>query len=73
MIVVQIHQITQFDYSSAVSTTYLGKTDRTRKDVTKAQEQFSIADQSTTVGTLLDGLDCKILLDSSATKSFMSK
>ena len=33
---VQIHQVSQFDDSSAVSATYLGKPDRTRKDVTKA-------------------------------------
>ena len=30
---VQIHQESQCDVSSAVSTTFLGKTDRSRKDV----------------------------------------
>ena len=59
--------------SSAVSTIYLGKSDRKRKGVIKAQEQFSITDQSTTVGTLLNGTNFKILLDSGTTKSFMSE
>ena len=52
---------------------YFCRTDRSRKDAIKAQEQFSITDQSTTVSTLLDGTDYQILLDSGATKSFMSK
>ena len=69
----QMHQVGQFDDSCAVSTTYLGKSDGTRKGVLKAHEQFSITDWSTTVGTLLDGTDCKILLDSCITKSFISK
>ena len=69
----QILWVSQFDESSAVSTIYLDKTDRTRKGVIKAQEQFSITDQSTTVGNLLDCTEWKILLDSGAAKSFMSK
>ena len=69
----QIHRGGQFDDSSIVSATYLGRTERSRGDAMKAQEQFSITDQSTTVGTLLDDTDCKILLDSGATKNFMSK
>ena len=44
-----------------------------KKTVIKAQEQFSIMDHSTTVGTLLDDTECTILLDSSATKSYISK
>ena len=68
-----IHQVSQFDDSSVVHTTYLGKSGRTRKGVIRAQEQFSITGQSTTVGTLLDGTDCKILFDSGYTESFMSK
>ena len=70
---VQIHLVSQFNDSSTESTTYLGKTDRRGKGVMKAQEQFSVTDQSTTKGTLLDGTDCKILLDSGATKGFMSE
>ena len=40
-----------------------------REDYIKAQEQVLITNQSTMKGTLLDGMDCKILLDSGATKS----
>ena len=65
--------MSQCDESSAVSTIYLGKTDKTKKNIIKVQEQFSITDHYTTVGTLLDGTECKIHLDSGATKSFMSK
>ena len=68
-----IHWISQFNDTGALSKIYLDKTDRTRKGAINAQEQFSITDQSTTVGTLLDCTDCKILLDSGATQSFMSK
>ena len=68
-----IHQVSQFDDSSPVSTTYLSETDKTGKTVIKAQGQFSIMDHSTTVHTLLDGTECKILLDNGATQSFMSK
>ena len=43
-----------------------------REDALKEEEQLSVIDQSTTIGTLLEGTDCKILLDSAATKSLMS-
>ena len=69
----QIHQISQFDDSNTVSTTYLGRTEKLTGDTIKVQEQFSITDQSITVGILLDGTDCKILLDYDATKNFTSK
>ena len=40
----------------------------------RAQEQFCLIDQSTTMATLLDGTNCKRLeRDSGATKSFISK
>ena len=69
----QIHQLCQSDESSALSTTHLGRTEMSPRDAIIPQEQFSIIDRSTTVGTLLDGTDCKILLDSDAIKSLMSK
>ena len=69
----QIHQASQFDDFSAVHTSYFGKTDKTKKNVIKAQEQFSITDHSTTVDTLLYVTECQIHLDRGATKSFMSK
>ena len=39
----QIHQVSQFDDSSDVSTTYLGRTERSRKEVIKVQEQSQIS------------------------------
>ena len=69
----QIQKVSQFDDPGAVSTTYLGRTEMLRKDDIMTQEPFLITDQSTTVGTLLDGTDYTLLLDSGATKGFMSK
>ena len=37
------------------------------------EERFSITEQGYTVGKLLDGAECQILLDTGASKSFMSK
>ena len=39
----------------------------------KVEETFSISEQGYTVGKLLDGTECQILLDTGASKSFMSK
>ena len=66
----QIHQVSQFDDSNAVSTTYLDRIERARWEIIKCQELFLIKDQSTAVGTLLDSTDCKLLLDSGAIKGF---
>ena len=38
----QIHQVSKFDESSAVSTTYLGKGNMSRGDAFRVQEQFSL-------------------------------
>ena len=37
------------------------------------EERFSITEQGYTVGKLLDGTECQILLGTGASKSFMSK
>ena len=37
------------------------------------EEKFSITEQGYMVGKLLDGTECQILLDTGASKSFMSK
>ena len=47
------HLVSQFDESTNASTTYLVKTEKTRKNVIKAKEQFSIMDHSTTAVILL--------------------
>ena len=67
----EIHQVSQFDEFSAVSTKYSGKVNMPGEDAFKVQELFSLAFQSTTIGTSLDGTVCKMLLDGSATGSFM--
>ena len=37
------------------------------------EEKFSITEQGYTVGRLLDGTECQILLDPGTSKSFMPK
>ena len=64
---------TRSDESSDLSTTYLGRTNMTRATKIKAKERFSILEQGYTVRKLLDGTECQILLDTGASKSFMSK
>ena len=39
----------------------------------KAEERFPITGQGFASGKLLDGMECQILLDTGATKSYMSK
>ena len=63
----------KFDENSDLSTTYLGQTKMTRNSKIKAEERFPITGQGFASGKLLDGTECKILLDTGATKSYMSK
>ena len=63
----------KFDENSDLSTTYLGKVDMTRNSKIKAEERFPITGQGFASGKLLDGTECQILLDTGATKSYMSK
>ena len=44
----------------------------TRDTKIKAEEKFSITRQGFTSGKLLDGNACQILLDTGATKAYMS-
>ena len=39
----------------------------------KAEELFLISEQGYTMGKLLDGTECQVLLDIGASKSLMSK
>ena len=50
----------------------MGKTDRSKNNKIKAEESFPISGQEYTIGNLLDGTECQILLDTGASKSFMS-
>ena len=58
---------------SDLSATYLGQTGITRDTKIKAEERFSISSQGLASGKLLDGIECQVLLDTGATKSYMSK
>ena len=69
----EILSTTRFDENSNISTTYLGKADRSKNNKIKAEESFPISEQGYTIGKLLDGAECQILLDTGASKSFMSK
>ena len=53
--------------------TYLGQINMTRNTKIKAEERFPITGQGFALGKLLDGTECQILLDTGATKSYMSK
>ena len=64
---------TKFDENSDLSTTYLGRINMTRLYKIKAEERFPISEQGYTVGKLLDGTDCQILIDTGISKLFMSK
>ena len=70
---IQISQANSFDESTDLSTTYLGRTDVTREQVIKAEERFPISGQGYTDGKLLDQTECSILIDTGASKLYMSK
>ena len=69
----EILSTTIFDENSDLSTTYLGRVDTTRASKIKVDEMSPISEQGYTVGKLLYGTECQILLDTGASKSFMSK
>ena len=69
----EIVNTTRFEENSDFSTTYLGKVDRSKNDKLKVEESFPISEQWYMLGKLLDGTDCQLLLDTGASKSFMSK
>ena len=41
--------------------------------MTKVEESFPISEHGYTLAKLLDGTECQLLLDTGASKSFMSK
>ena len=63
----------KFNENSDLSTTYLGQTKMTRDTKIKAEERFPIISHGFATGKLMDGTQCQILLDTGATKSYMSK
>ena len=68
----EVLSTTKFDENSDLSSTYLDRIDMSRLDKIK-EEKFPISEEGYTVGKLLDGMECQILLDTGASKSFMSK
>ena len=69
----KILNTTRFDENSDLSKTYLGRIYTTKNSKIKAEETFLRSEQGYTVGKLLDRTECQILLDTGASKSFMSK
>ena len=63
----------KFNENSDLSMTYLGQIEMMRDTKIKAEERFLITGQGFASGKLLDGMECQILLDTGATKSYMSK
>ena len=69
----EILNATRFDENLDLSTTYLGKSHMTQEDKLMIEEKFMITEQGYMVSKLLDGTECQVLLDTIASKSFMSK
>ena len=69
----EISQVTRFDESTDLSTTYFGRINQTRKSVIRAEESFPISGQGYTVDKLSDKTDCSILIDTGTSQSYMSK
>ena len=69
----EIVNTTRFDENSDLSTTYLGRSNKAKNDKLKVEESFPISEHGYTSGKQLDGMECQLLLDTGASKLFMSK
>ena len=69
----EVLSTTRFDENSDLSMTYLGRIEVTMTSKIKAEEKCPISEQGCNMGKLLDGKEYHILLDTGASKSFMSK
>ena len=65
----EIVKPTRFDENSDLSTTYLGRSDRSQNDKFKAEEFFSMSEHR----LQLDRTEYQLLWDTGTSKSFMSK
>ena len=63
----------RFDENVDLSTTYLDKIGIKWEDIMKAEKSFPISEQGFVIIRILDGEECQILLDTGASKSYMSK
>ena len=72
-VISEILNTTRFDENTDLSTTYLGKLRMIRGDNLNVEGRFPIIGQGYVVGKLLDSAECQIVLNTGASKSFMSK
>ena len=63
----------RFNENSDISTTYLGRVNKKIQNKIKAEESFPISGHGYTLGRLLDGTECQLLLDTGVSKSFILK
>ena len=69
----EVVMTSRFDENVDLSTTYLGRINMKREEVMKAEESFPISEQGFVMGKLMSSEECQILLDTGASKSYMSK
>ena len=69
----EVVMTSKFDENVDLSTTYLGRIGMKREDVMKVEESFPISEQGFIKGRICNGEECQILLDTGASKSYMSK
>ena len=63
----------RLDENVDLSTMYLGKIKMKREDIMKVEESFPISEQGFVIGKVLNGEVYQILLDTGASKCYMSK
>ena len=63
----------RFDENSHITMTYLGRLDKENQHKLKTEESFPISQHGYTLGRLLVGIECQLVLDTGVSKSFMSK
>ena len=63
----------QYDENSVIGATFLRRSTMRRQDELKLEHKSPIKEDCYIYGKLLDSIDCKILLDTGPSKSFMSK
>ena len=69
----EVIMTSRFDENVDLSTMYLGRKDMKREKVMKTEESLPILEQGFIIGKLMNGEECKILLDTGVSKSYMSK
>ena len=59
----EIMSSNRFDENSDISTTYWGRVGKENQHKLKAEESFPISEHGYTLGRLLDGTECQLLLE----------